>query len=165
MPIKGLPDAIAATARLPKATLVVAGDGPERGALEELAKERGANVRFVGVVTGEEKAAHLRAADAFLHPSRPLPGGREEGVPNALLEAMAVGLPVVASRTGGIPSVVAHEESGLLTAPGDREALHEALARLADDRNLRRRLGRRAAKVGALYTWPELAPNLEALLV
>jgi glycosyltransferase involved in cell wall biosynthesis len=164
VPIKGLPDAIRAISRVQKSTLVIAGDGPERSALERLAKRSDADVRFTGILGGEDKAAHLRAADAFVHPSRSAQSGREEGVPTALIEAMTFGLPVVASHTGGIPTLVTDQESGLLTPPSDPEALGRALARLAEDRNLRRRLGRRATKVGALYTWPELAPNLEALL-
>jgi glycosyltransferase involved in cell wall biosynthesis len=150
---------------VPKSTLVIAGDGPERGALERLAAQCGADVRFTGILAGQDKAAHLRAADAFVHPSRPEPSGREEGVPTALIEAMAFGLPVVATRTGGIPSLVTDEETGLIAPPTDAEAIGSALTRLATDKNLRRRLSRRAAKVGALYTWPELAPSLEELLV
>ncbi len=164
VPIKGIGDAIRAVAALKDVDLVIAGDGPERASLERLAKETGADIRFVGVLTGEEKTAYLRGADAFVLPSRPAKSGREEGVPTALIEAMTHGLPIVASRTGGIPSILDEGECGLLVPPGDPGALCRALDRLAEDDKLRRRLGRRASKVGALYTWPELAPNLEALL-
>jgi len=163
VPIKGLDQAIRAVAGQ-DAELVLAGEGPEQGALASLGRKTGARVRFVGLVSGDEKTDYLAAADAFVLPSRPEPNGRDEGVPTALLEALAAGLPVVASRTGGIPSIIEDEDNGLLVAPGDATALAEALRRLAADRNLRRRLARRGAKVGALYTWPELAPNLEALL-
>jgi glycosyltransferase involved in cell wall biosynthesis len=162
--IKGLSLAIAAVARQTHMELVVAGDGPEREALGDMARRLGARTRFVGLLAGADKAAHIEAADAFVLPSRREASGREEGVPTALLEAMVGGLAVVASRTGGIPSVVVDEDNGLLTPPSDADALRAALHRIEKDDKLRRRLGRRAAKTGARYTWPELAPNLEALL-
>jgi glycosyltransferase involved in cell wall biosynthesis len=68
--------------------------------------------------------------------------GRREGIPVALMEAMSCGLPVVASRISGVPELVEHGRSGLLTPPGDARAIAEALERLARSPALRRRLGR-----------------------
>jgi glycosyltransferase involved in cell wall biosynthesis len=64
----------------------------------------------------------------------------------ALIEAMAAGLPVVASRVGGIPAIVRHEENGLLVAAGDSQALSEALRRILADPQLAERLGRNASR-------------------
>lgn len=163
VPIKGLDSAIRALAGQ-DIELVLAGVGPERRALTDLGRKVGTRLRFVGHVGGDVKSDYLAAADAFVLPSRPEANGRDEGVPTALLEALAVGLPVVASRTGGIPSIIDDEKNGLLVPPRDTAGLTAALGRLAEDRNLRRRLARGAIKTGALYTWPELAPNLGALL-
>jgi len=66
---------------------------------------------------------------------------REEGLPISVLEAMAAGLPVVASRVGGIPELVVDGETGLLVPPRDPQAMAAALRRLVDDPDLRRRLG------------------------
>jgi glycosyltransferase involved in cell wall biosynthesis len=74
--------------------------------------------------------------------SAPTRSGKREGIPVALMEAMSAGLPVVASRTGGIPELVHHERNGLLVPPADPDALADALERLAKDSALRERMGR-----------------------
>jgi colanic acid/amylovoran biosynthesis glycosyltransferase len=86
-------------------------------------------------------AAELAAADVLAAPSVPTRGGKREGIPVVLMEAMAAGLPVVASRLSGIPELVTDGISGLLVTPGDAAALADALARLAGDPDLRGRLG------------------------
>jgi glycosyltransferase involved in cell wall biosynthesis len=78
--------------------------------------------------------------DCFVFPSL------NEGMGRALIEAMAAGLPVVASRVGGIPAIVRHEENGLLVAAGDSRALSEALRRILSDPQLADRLGRNASR-------------------
>lgn len=166
VPIKGIDDAVEAIARLgDDAELVVAGEGPERRRLEKLAAKTGARARFVGNVSGARKAALLGASDAFVVPSRELALGRTEGTPTAMLEAMSAGLAVVASDVGGIPSIITHERTGLLVAPGTPGALCDALARLRDDVALRRRLSRSGRNVAKHYAWSEIAPHIEALLV
>jgi glycosyltransferase involved in cell wall biosynthesis len=162
--IKGLDVAIDALAGTAGMELVIAGEGPERARLAHRAQRRRAPVRFVGALRGEEKARWLRAADAFAMPSRPLSSGRTEGAPTSLLEAMASGLPVVASDTGGIGELVTHARSGLLVAPEAPEPLRGALERLAADRWLRHRLGRSGRAVAQRYRWSALAPRFEELL-
>lgn len=120
-------------------SLVLAGDGLERGALEQRASALGldGNVRFLGVRSDPRPV--YGALDIFVLPSL------EEGSPNALLEAMACGRAVVATRVGGVPEIIEHERSGLLVEPGSPPALAEAITRLAADPLLRQRLGQEAA--------------------
>jgi glycosyltransferase involved in cell wall biosynthesis len=82
----------------------------------------------------------LRACDVFALASD------YEGLPVAVIEAMAAGLPVVATAAGGVPELVSHEQTGFLVAPGDRSALSRALATLVTDSALRGALGARAVE-------------------
>jgi glycosyltransferase involved in cell wall biosynthesis len=119
------------------------GDGPDRGALAARATAAGiaAQVRLHGACTRDQVAAIVREADVAVVPSVPTRDGRREGIPVALMEAAASGKPVVASRLSGIPEAIEHGEQGLLFPPGDAQALADALATLASDRGLCRRLG------------------------
>lgn len=163
--IKGLDVALEATAHTEGTELWIAGEGPRRGALEARASRLGAHARFFGNVMGARKAELLAAADVFVAPSLREKGGRTEGVPTAILEAAAMGLPIVASAVGGIGEVLENERNALLVPPGDASALRAALSRLRDDGALRRRLGRAARTVGRRYAWSELAPRIESLLI
>lgn len=98
-------------------------------------------VTLVGQLTADRVTAELLDADVLVAPSVPTRGGKREGIPVVLMEAMATGLPVVASRLSGIPELVEDGVSGLLVPAGDPAALAEALATLAEDPALRRRLG------------------------
>jgi L-malate glycosyltransferase len=119
----------------PDIRLVLVGEGPEREKIQaevdrlDLAER----VRLVG--TRHDVAELLRASDIFLLTSI------SEGIPVTILEAMAAGLPVVATRVGGVPEIVEDGQSGLLTAAGDDAALAGAIARLAADAGLRQRMG------------------------
>jgi colanic acid/amylovoran biosynthesis glycosyltransferase len=125
------------------------GDGPLRPRLEALVASYGwgSRVTFAGHVTYGEDALveHFRRADVFAHPSITL-GGLKEGIPGTIVEAMACGLPVVATRHAGIPAVIASERDGLLVAERDIDALADALQRLMGDTALRRELGVAAAR-------------------
>ncbi|HET8742215.1 MAG TPA: glycosyltransferase family 4 protein, partial [Gaiella sp.] len=112
---KALGDALAALARVDGAGLVVAGDGPQRAVLERNAQELGVSdrVRFLGALPRDEVLRVFRAADAALLTSA------WENLPHSVLEALAVGTPVVATAVGGVPEVVRDGENGLLVAPGD----------------------------------------------
>ena len=133
----------------PSARLVVlAGEGPAGDALKRIAAPLG-NVEFAGWLPNEELRRRMRGALAVCVPSLAAADGDAEGLPNIVLEAMAEGVPVVASRHAGIPEAVTHEETGLLVPPGDPEALAAALRRLIQDPDLRRSLGKRAREVAA----------------
>ena len=112
--------------RLPEMDLVVIGDGPERGALGALVRESGLGdrVRFVGAVAQEELRNYYGAADALVLASS------REGWANVLLESMACGTPVVASRAGGSAEVVAAPEAGVLMTERSAEAVAEGVQRL-----------------------------------
>lgn len=124
------------------ATATIAGDGPEGAALRRLAEELGIadRVRFLGRVEASEVPSLLAAADAAAMACRVEPDGDRDGVPVALMEAAAAGVPVVATRVSGLPELVSHDETGLLTSPDDPAATARALARLCDDAGLRARL-------------------------
>jgi colanic acid/amylovoran biosynthesis glycosyltransferase len=117
--------------------LVLVGDGPTRAALETRARELciDAHVTFAGAVGQDEIGDWYTRADVFCLPSF------AEGVPVALMEAMATELPVITTPVAGIPELVEHGVSGLLVEPGDADVLADALATLTVDPSLRRRMG------------------------
>ncbi len=120
---KGIGHSLRALARVEGMRLVVAGDGPERPALERLAAELGIadRVLFAGRVPGERMELYYRAADYTL-----LVSGYE-GLSHVLVESLSAGTPAIASDKGGNPEVVRHGVNGLLTPYGDPEALASAL--------------------------------------
>jgi glycosyltransferase involved in cell wall biosynthesis len=123
--------------------LHLVGDGPDLAALRDQAAQAGIadRVHFEGRRTREEIARLLGRASVVAVPSVPTSNGRREGIPVVLMEAMASGLPVVASGISGIPELVEHERNGLLVPPREPAALADALERLGRDAGLRRRLG------------------------
>jgi len=120
-------------------TVLVVGDGPHRPKLEAhlAALGLGDLVRFVG--QQDDVVPWLQAMDLVT-----LPSYGEEGVPQAIMQAMACGKPVVSTPVGAIAEAVEHEVTGLLVAPRSAEALSIGLARLRDNEPLRARLGAQA---------------------
>jgi glycosyltransferase involved in cell wall biosynthesis len=141
--IKGLDTLLHALAEMRRSgtvpSLVLCGDGPLRAALEQQARDSGlaAHVRFLG--ERDDATTWMAAADVLVLPSR------QEGLSNALLEAMAAGRAVVASRVGGNVELVADGRTGLLVPPGDAVALARALQALAAEPARRDQLGAAAA--------------------
>jgi colanic acid/amylovoran biosynthesis glycosyltransferase len=120
------------------------GDGPDRAALVEQIAASGLEERvtIAGRRTRSEVAELLGRADVLVSPSVPTAEGKREGIPVVLMEAMASGVPVVASGISGIPELVEDGQSGLLVPPRDASALASALRMLHDDPALRERLAR-----------------------
>jgi glycosyltransferase involved in cell wall biosynthesis len=152
---KGVGDLIRAFALLERGRfeLEIVGGGADERALRDLAAQLGAveDVRFLGPLSRAEVAARYRAADLFTLPSS------AEAFGNVFAEALASGLPIVGSRTGGIPDLVEHGSNGLLVPPGDVNALAEAIRYLADDPELRSDMAlRNRAKAEATLEWAQV---------
>jgi colanic acid/amylovoran biosynthesis glycosyltransferase len=128
--------------------VVLVGDGSMRTELERLVAEYGwrDRVSFHGHVpyTSRELIHHFHEADVFAHPSVTV-GGLKEGIPGTIVEAMAAGLPVVATRHAGIPAVIDDGQDGVLVPERDPDTLAAALEQLLTDGSVRERLGRAAA--------------------
>lgn len=133
----------------PNARLTLAGSGPLKDALQAQVAELGiaGSVTFTGFLPNAKLLPLLHEAHVYLHPSRTGSDGNREGVPNAMLEAMATGIPVVATRHGGIPEAITDEVSGLLVAENDAPALAAAVLRLIGDAGLRQRTGQAGSEV------------------
>ncbi len=142
-----------------EAALLIVGDGPYRPVIEEKvqALKLAGQVRLAG--HQEAVPGWLALMDAFV-----LASYANEGVPQALLQALAMGKPVVATRVGGIPEVIHPDETGLLVPPRDSGALALAMSRLARDGALREGLALRGPKlVASRYSLEQMADALEAL--
>jgi len=138
--------------------LWVVGDGPDRENLEALAHDLdlGRRVRFLG--SHRNIVPFMQAADCFVCPSV-----WKEGAGNANFEAMACGLPDIASRIGGLPEFVEDGRNGFLFTPGDHRELAERIRRLRDEPGLRHRMGQEARSIviGQYSTQSLLAEHLE----
>lgn len=139
-----------------RAQILLVGDGPERPALEREIRRLGVENRMhiLGFVQHDRVPAVLAHADLLVLPSL------YEELGTVLLEAMWSGLPVIASRTGGIPDVVTHEVNGLLVPPGDSEAMARAIDRVLGSPDLARRLGDAARERAKDYDWETLAERV-----
>lgn len=161
--LKGHAVLLEALALLPREVLwVFAGDGPERASLEARARSLGVRARFLGAVAPARRDELLAVADLFAHPALTLGDGSTEGAPTAVLEAMAVGLPVIASRAGGIEELLG--DAGLLVPQRDPHALAAALEELLREANSGLELSRRARARAERFTWERVAARAEALL-
>ncbi|MBM2821689.1 MAG: hypothetical protein HW413_435 [Thermoleophilia bacterium] len=156
-PQKALGIALEAVAAVPRVTLIVAGDGPDRAALEARTTELGleGRSRFLGSVSREQVLRLFGAADASVLSSA------WENFPHTVVEALAVGCPVIATAVGGVPEVVRDGENGLLVPPNDVAALAAAIRRFFEDDELRRRLGENAPASVASYTEDAVFTRIE----
>ena len=152
--VRALPSVIA---QIPSARVVLVGEGPERAGLDAIAVSLGVADRLR--MTGEtaDVTTHLAAADAVAVPSR------NEGMGRVIVEAMALGLPVVAAAVGGIPDVVTDGECGRLVEPDDVDALAEALVEFGRDPVLRRKLGEAAEERAEAFSTSVASEKLLAV--
>src|SRR5829696_6325227 len=142
-------------AACPAARLVLAGGGPLQATYEALADRHGirAALRVLPWISRDEQRALLAASDVYVQPSL---AGKGEWMPRALLEAMAMGVPLVASEVGGMADVIREGRSGLLVPPGDLQRLAAVLRSLIDDQCLRLHLGAQGrVEAEAQYGWRE----------
>jgi phosphatidylinositol alpha-mannosyltransferase len=158
---KGFPDMLRAFALLsrrhPDALLVVAGDGRERRALRHLPSELRDRVLMLGSVPHHLLPPYHAACEVFCAPAT----GRESfGI--VLVEAMAAGLPVVASDIPGYREVVRHEAEGILVPPSDPRRLADAVGRLLEAPDLARRMGQAGRTRARRYSWDQVAREVEA---
>lgn len=161
VPWKGFAELIDAVAEIPKANLVIVGEGPEEERLKALAKARGLSlrVRFLGAQNKEALGGFIKAADLFV-----LNTGYE-GLSHQILEAMYLEVPVLTTRIGGNPEVIKDGENGVLVKYGNGEALKEAIERLCADKELRERLARNAVLTLKNFNRDKVVDELKEILL
>ena len=144
---------------VPDAELVFAGKGVMREELEMLSKDLGIekNVKFAGFVEERLKPLYYKAADVFCLPSTM--STESFGIVN--LEAMACGVPIVASKIGGVPDVVKDGENGLLAPPKDSDALADAIIYLLENDEVREKMGKSGREKVKDYSWGRIAEETE----
>jgi glycosyltransferase involved in cell wall biosynthesis len=154
--------------KLPHLKFLLVGDGLLRAEMSDALRkhQESGSVVFTGTLSHELMPQHLDAADILVSPHVPMPDGREFfGSPTKLFEYMAMGKAIVASNLGQLGRVLEHDVTALLVRPGDAGELASAIANLASDAGLRKRLGL-AARAAALerHTWKQNAARVLAYL-
>jgi phosphatidylinositol alpha-mannosyltransferase len=161
-PRKGFPVAVRAFAQLaadyPDLHLIVVGDGEQRGAIDSLPPAVRERVRMLGKVSYEALPTYHRAADIFVSPAT---GSESFGI--VLVEAMAAGLPLVASDIAGYREVARQESEGLLVQPSDPTALAAGVRRILDDPALAQRLGENGFRRSRSFAWDRIIDRLEVV--
>lgn len=162
--VKGVDVLLKAAREMDGARLLIAGDGEQRSALETLARNLSVNAEFLGQVEAAGRDALLAACEVAVIPSRVLPDGRTEGTPVVCLEAMAAGLPVVASGVGGLAEVVIDGHNGLLFEPENHRMLAEKLKLVFGDDILRRKLSENARLTAYDYSWSRIGARFSEII-
>ena len=160
-PVKGYDTLLEAAAllrtRQPKVRFLLAGEGKEESRLKRLAKELRVEDRVFFLGWQQEIPEILSALDLFVLPSR------NEGMGRALVQAMAMGKPIVATRVGGVPEVLGEGEAGLLVPPDDPVQLSQAIEQLLTDRELARKLGEGGKRRAPAYSAERMVAEIESL--
>ena len=141
--------------------LLICGEGPDRKRLENLVNESGLNdcVDFLGFIPWGKRLSEVYVqSDIFILPSL------SEGIPKVLLEAMAKGLPVVATNVGGIPDIISGEENGILVPSGDSQAITDAVRLLISDKSLRERIIANGYKFAQAHTAEKQAKKIAEII-
>lgn len=161
---KGVDDLLTALSTMDRPKALLIGDGPQFSMLREQAARLGVDATFTGGQTPAQVRDHLAASRVLAAPSRTAPDGDSEGLPTTILEAAALGLPVVATRHSGIPEAVVHGETGLLGAEGDPAGLAANLRLLLADDEARARFGAQGrARAVSRFDLTTQSERLEAL--
>lgn len=155
---KGVADLIKAMKELPERELVIIGDGPDRERLESMSQ--GMAITFSGQVTPSEVRRFLQQARALV-----LPSYLGDGLPNVILEAMACGVPVLATRTAGIPDLVQHAKTGFLFESGDIQQMVFYINCIFNDNLLWNELSKQSIKAIQAFSWHNVTPRIEKLLL
>ena len=140
-----------------KVKLLIVGDGKERQSLESLTRKLDLErlVNFIGGTSHKNILGYMAASDVFVLPSL------SEGFPNVLLEAMAVGLPIVATNVRGIPEIIKDGENGFLVDPKDAEGIAEKVLQFLANDDLRQRISRNNKERVKGYSWESAIEKLE----
>jgi glycosyltransferase involved in cell wall biosynthesis len=136
--------------------LLIVGDGPYRSVLQK--SSNGLNVRFTGEVPLGKVQEYVGASSVFVLPSL------TENLPNVVLEALAAGIPVIASAVGALPEIIQDGKNGFLVPPKDSNCIAERLERILSDRMLRETMSRAARESIRAFTAENVAPHLETVL-
>lgn len=159
---KGFSHLVDSVQLAPDLHVAIIGDGDLHDDLSRRIQAMSASVTLAGRFSRQEIREALHSADIVAVPSIVDSGGNVDGLPNTLLEAMAAGKPIVATRIAGIPDVMADGAEGILVPQRDSSAIRDALVRLAKDPALRAELGHRAAlRVRRDLTWERAAASIE----
>lgn len=145
--------------RLVDARLVIVGTGPLENELKVLAEQESGDIVFLGNKTHDELKVIMPSADVYVAPSITAKGGDTEGIPVSIMEAMASGVPVVASDSGGISDLVKNGENGLLTKEKDVKGIAAAINRILSEHELAETLTKTAEKTIKEYDYDVIAKN------
>jgi glycosyltransferase involved in cell wall biosynthesis len=142
---------------IPDARLIIIGDGKEREMLEALSVQLGIqkNVQFAGEVPHEKVLSFMRQAGVFVLPSL------SEGFPMVIIEALACGLPIVASRVGGVPEILTNAVNGYLVEARDDRTMGDSILLLLQDEKLRKKISDNNRQLVKNYTWENVILKLE----
>ncbi len=162
--VKGVTYLIEAMKQVRGAVLIIAGEGDQEQELRSQAKELEDKVFFIGPQTHEDLSAIYASADIFVAPSVTAKDGGREGFGLTVIEAMASGLPVIASRTGGITDIITNEVNGLLAEEKDVNQLAESINRLITDKELRKMLVKNAYETAQKYSYKNIASRYFELI-
>ena len=140
-----------------KTKLIIVGDGEEMERLEKLVKELNLtnNVMFVGRISNEDIPKYMTLSDVLVLPSL------KEGFPITLLEAMASGLPIIATNVGGVPEIIKNGENGFLVEPKNPEAIAEKVLLLFENNELYKQIVEKNKEDGKRYSWEDVTKKIE----
>ena len=141
------------------AILLIIGDGPDKSKLEEQAKNIG-NIYFLGRQNHDRVIEYLKVADIFVLASVSTVGDRE-GTPTVVMEAMAAGLPVIATNVGGVADLIESGKNGLITDSGHTEKLAAAIIKLINNHDLAKKMAAQNLEDVKLRDWPIIARRID----